>query len=217
VVAHRETGEFFRYDQKIDLKLLPATRDKVFKSWLPLARDFELPPGGYQAKMVVRDKNNRRIGTIVHEFVVPDLAGLRTSTPVLSDVVEAPDKAAPRAVPLARRTFLTGVPLYCQFEVFGMAKAKETGMPRVSAGYVIRKADGTELVRVDPTLIQPTSLGRVSRLVGSRLEDSVPGAYDFELTVTDEIAGKTLVSHDPFVLVDPASPDAPPLPPAPQS
>jgi VWFA-related protein len=217
VVAHRETGEFFRYDQKIDLKLLPATRDKVFKSWLPLARDFELPSGGYQAKMVVRDKNNRRVGTIVHEFVVPDLAGLRTSTPVLSDVVETPEKAAPRAVPLARRTFLAGVPLYCQFEVFGMAKAKETGVPRVSAGYVVRKADGTELVRVDPTVIQPTSLGRVSRLVGSKLEGSVPGEYDFELTVTDEITGKTLVSHDPFVLVDPASPDAPPLPPTPQS
>ena len=35
--------------------------------------------------------------------------------------------------------------------------------------------------------------------------------------VIDDLAGKTLVSHDPFVLVDPASPDAPPLPPAPQS
>ena len=29
VTAHRETGEYFRYDQTVDLKLLPATRDRL--------------------------------------------------------------------------------------------------------------------------------------------------------------------------------------------
>src|SRR4029079_18681238 len=71
VVAHRETGEFFRYDQKVDLKLQSTTRDKLQKTWFPVVRDFELKPGGYQAKMVVREKSTGRIGTLVHEFEVP--------------------------------------------------------------------------------------------------------------------------------------------------
>ena len=36
VVAHRETGEFFRYDQRIDMKLLPATtRERLSQQLVP--------------------------------------------------------------------------------------------------------------------------------------------------------------------------------------
>ncbi len=45
VTAHRESGEYFRYDQKVDMKLQPSTRDKFLKSWFPIARDFELGAG----------------------------------------------------------------------------------------------------------------------------------------------------------------------------
>src|SRR4029453_11849409 len=86
VAAHRETGEFFRYDQKVEMKLLPATRQKL--EWYTISRDFELAPGGYQAKIVVRDKNSGRIGTLVHEFEVPPLGPFRVSTPVLSDTMQ---------------------------------------------------------------------------------------------------------------------------------
>ena len=53
VVSHRETGEFFRYDQKVDMKLQPSTRERINKTWFPIVRDFDLSPGGYQAKIVV--------------------------------------------------------------------------------------------------------------------------------------------------------------------
>src|SRR5262249_39147446 len=111
VVAHRESGEYFRYDQKVDMKLLPATRDRLTKSWFPVVRDFELAPGGYQAKIVVRDKNSGRIGSVVHEFDVPDITQFRVSTPVLSDALQqqSDPKAVPRPALLARRTFASGV------------------------------------------------------------------------------------------------------------
>jgi VWFA-related protein len=207
VAAHRETGEFFRYDQKVEMKLLPATRQKLV--WYTLTRDFELPPGGYQAKIVVRDKNSGRIGTLVHEFEVPALGPLRVSTPVLSDSVQptAPGEktGTPQPTLLARRAFAPGAMLLASYEVYGAAKEKGSGMPRVSAGYVIRRNDGTVVTRVDPTPIQPTSLGRVMRLVGTRLEDTPPGDYEMVFSFKDEVAGKTLEVREPFSVAAGAS------------
>jgi len=203
VVVHRETGEFFRYDQKIDMNLQPATRQRLDASGFPLVRDFELAPGGYQAKMVVRDKNTGRIGTIVHEFEVPDLAQLRVSTPVISDTLQPStrgERDAPRPAVLARRTFTAGATLYCQFEVYGAAKDPKTGMPRVSAGYVIRNKTGAVMAQVAPTVITPTSLGKLSRLMGTGLQDAAPGEYELVLSLKDEIAGKSLELAEPFTV-----------------
>jgi hypothetical protein len=205
VVAHRESGEYFRYDQKVDMKLQASTHDRLTKSWFPVVRDFELAPGGYQAKIVVRDKNSGRIGSVVHEFDVPDITQFRVSTPILSDMLQqqADPKAVPRPALLARRTFPSGTVLYAEFDVYGAAKDKATGMPKVSAGYVIRHVDGNVQAMVNPTLIKPTSIGKLSRLVGTRLEGAEPGEYEFVLTVKDEISGKTLELNEPFTLTAP--------------
>ena len=206
VAAHRESGEYYRYDQQVDMKLLPATREKIV--WYPMSRDFELAPGGYQAKIVVRDKNSGRIGTLVHEFEVPPLGPLRVSTPILSDTMQpAPTgEKTPQPTMLARRDFPTGSMLLAQFEVYGAAKDKASGMPRVTAGYDIRRPDGTVVTHVEPTPIQPTSLGRLMRLVGTRLVDHTPGDYEMVLTLKDEIAGKALELREPFSI----TPGAPP-------
>jgi hypothetical protein len=199
VVAHRESGEFFRYDQKVEMKLRPETRARLDKSWFGIVKDFELAPGGYQAKIVVRDKNKRHVGTLVHEFEVPDLTQFRVSTPILSDVVqpyEGNEQGPPRPLVLARRTFNTGGTLYASFEVHGAEKDKKTGMPMVSAGYVIRRREGGVVSTSPPTLITPTSLGKLSRLIGAPL----PAAGDYELVMTlkDTIAGKELEVREPF-------------------
>ena len=86
MTSHRETGEFFRYDQKVETRLLPATRERLRKTWFPIRREFELPPGGYQAKIVVKDMRSDQVATVVHRFDVPDPGGFRVSTPVLTDI-----------------------------------------------------------------------------------------------------------------------------------
>jgi len=199
VVAHLESGEFFRFDQKVDMKLLPATRERLGKSWFPIVREFELAPGAYQAKIVVRDTNSLRIGTVVHEFTVPDLTKLRTSSIILSDTLQ-PDKPGdrPRPALVVRRTFAPDAILYAQFEVYGAEKEKGSGMPKVSAGYQIRREDGTVITRVAPTQILPTSLGKLSRLVGAELRDATPGAYEFVLELRDEIGGGSVEIREPF-------------------
>ncbi len=209
VVAHRESGEYFRYDQKVDMKLLPATKAKLDQSWFPISRDFELAPGGYQAKMVVRDKNNGRIGTVIHEFEVPDLAQLRTSSLVLTDALQPQPEASqdnkpapPRPAVVARRSFPSGAMLFAQFEVYGAAKDKASNLPKVSSGYVVRSTNGTVLAEQAASTIMPTSLGKLSRLMGFRLDGAQPGEYEMILSVKDEVSGKALEVKEPFTVVE---------------
>ena len=206
VVAHRETGEFNRYDQKIDMNLRAETREKYKKSWFPIQRDFELLPGAYQAKIVIRDKNASKVGTVIHDFEVPDLAAWRLSTPVLTDSLQPAPKGQengpPKLVMLARRDFETGVRLFCQFDVYNPTKDKATGMPKVTAGYTIRrKSDGFVFLKIAPTMIQPTSLGRLSRIVGPVLEGAEPGEYEFEIHLKDELSGKIMGLKEDFTVV----------------
>ena len=129
----------------------PPRASSLARSWLPRrAATFELAPGGYQAKIVVRDTNSRRIGTIVHEFEVPKLDELRTSTPLLTDQVQ-PGQDRPRPVLRVRRAFTPESTLYCEYEVYGAAIAPDGTVPRVVAGYEIRRADGSVVSRVEPT------------------------------------------------------------------
>ncbi len=209
VAAHRETGEYFRYDQKVDLKLLPATRERFEKSWMPIMRDFELKAGGYQAKIVVRDKNSGRVGTVVHEFEVPDLSQFRVSTPILSETRQVENGQPTGRLQLkVGRDFAPPGPLFCSFEVFGAAKDPKSGMPRVLMGYLVRREDGSALTRVEPTEIRPTSLGSLNRMIGFPLENAAPGNYELVMSFRDQVSGSTLEVTEPFAI---HSPDATPV------
>jgi VWFA-related protein len=216
VVAHRESGEFFRYDQGVNMKLLPSTRERLERLWFPIVRDFELKSGDYQAKIVVRDTRSGRVGTVIHEFEVPPLGELRVSTPVLSDT-RATTPAA-EGVPggilsvLARREFPSGADLLCQFEVYGAKKDEKTGMPRVTQGYVVKKPDGGILTAMEPSPINPTSLGQVMRTFGFKLADVPPGDYEIVMAVRDDIAGRSFEISEPFKVTEPLPASA--LPPA---
>jgi VWFA-related protein len=206
VVAHRESGEYFRYDQNVEMRLFPQTRERLARTWYPLLRDFELPAGGYQAKVVIRDKNSGRVGTLIHEFEVPDTAQFRISTPILSDTRQVPPDGGlgGKLGWLARRNFAKGSTLFCDVEVHGAAKDPKTGMPRVTMGYVLHGPDGSNFRAVSPSLIGPTSLGKLLRRVGFSLEDAAPGEYEMVLSLKDELSGKTLEDRERFT-VEPAS------------
>ena len=97
VAVQRDGGPFFRFDQTLELTLPPEAREELSRTWLPVVREFELPPGRYRAKMVVRDKATGRLGTVIHDFEVPDLKPFRVSTPVLSDMREGARERQRRA------------------------------------------------------------------------------------------------------------------------
>jgi VWFA-related protein len=207
VTAHRESGEFFRFDETIKMNLRPATHERLERLWLPIIRDFQLQPGDHMAKMIVREKGTGAVGTLVHVFEVPPLEEFRVTTPIISDVHKWRTVGQGfKAQPLARREFPQGEQLLCQFDVLGAAK-DESGMPKVLQGYEVRGADGSVLVQQPGRVINPTSLGALSRQFGFPLE--VPlGDYEIVMTVRDELAGKELEIREPFTVMAP-----PPEPP----
>jgi len=208
VAVHRETGEYFRYDQKVEMKLLPTSRERLQKTWFPIRREFELPTGGFQAKIVVRDMRSGRLGTVVHEFEVPELSEFRVSTPVLTDTLGEGEGDGKPVVPLARRAFEQGEELFCRFEVYG-AQKDGSGMPRVAMGYMVRRSDGSTLTAVAPEDIRPTSLGKLSRLFRFGLEAAPPGDYELVMIFYDHLAGKSLEVTEPFSVLDASAPEPP--------
>src|SRR5207249_1891546 len=87
-------------------------------------------------------------------------------------------RRAGRPAVLARREFAQGSSLVCQFEVYGAAKDPKTSMPKVSMGYLVRGSDGSVFTGTNPSVIRPTSIGKLSRMVGFSLENAAPGDYD---------------------------------------
>jgi VWFA-related protein len=199
VAARRENSEVFRSDQKVDLERKPGPM--ASPSWYTIVRELELPSGSYQAKLVVRDPASRRLGTVSLGFDVPPLDRLRVSTPILTDAVQVAPGGTPNAVLLARRVFSTSKPLFCRFDVHGGANDPATRLPRVVAGHVLRRADGAVVGRGEPTEIEPTSIGGVSRLLRIPLAGLDPGDYELVLDVRDEQSGSRTEAHEPFTLV----------------
>jgi hypothetical protein len=115
---------------------------------------------------------------------------------------------------LARREFPAGADLLCQFEVFGAKKDEKTGMPRVTQGYVVTKPDGSVFTAMEPTPINPTSLGQVMRTFGFKLADAPVGDYDLVMAVRDDLAGRSVEMREPFKVVEPLPASAMPSAPA---
>jgi VWFA-related protein len=215
--VQREGGQFFRFDQTLDLALPAETREQMSRTWLPIVREVELRSGRYRAKLVVRDRTTGRMGTLVHDFEVPDLKPFRVSTPVLSDVREVAESGAPgdRLAILARRDFPQGGSLFCQLDVYRAVKEETSGMPRVSMSYEVRRSDGTVLTRDPPSLIRPTPEGMLSRMIGFSLEDASPGTYELVLRFKDEFSGSRLEWRESFHVTAAPPNSGVPSPPAP--
>ncbi len=197
VVGGREGGEFSRYDQKIDLTRRAGSVAKG-ASWYPVAREFDLPPGRQQARIVVRDAGNQTVGSLAYDFDVPAPGTFRIATPVLTDTVQPNAQGVPQPVVVARRTFSAGRPLVCRFDVFG-ATPGENRLPSVKAGHTLRRTDGTVVSASAPTAIEPTSLGALARLLAIPL-DVPPGDYELVLSARDEIANRTSETVEPFTV-----------------
>jgi VWFA-related protein len=206
VVVHRDTGAAQRQDEKVELQLPPDVRAVLETRGLAVNRELELPPGAHQAKLVVRGKKSGVIGSIRHDFEVPDLRAWRTSTPVLSDTLAPKADGEPmRPVVAARRTFAPGATLYYQFEVYGSGKDAGTGLPRVSAGFTLRGPDGRPVTRGQPAPIKPTPEGRLARLGRVPLEGAPSGRYELVLDLRDEVTGREMEVREPFSVEPPAA------------
>ncbi len=195
-VGMRDSGRLFRQDAAVTI----AAEAGEGPTWRAFTREFELPPGVAQVRLVVRDPASGAIGSVLQRLEVPFPGELRVSTPILTDRVEpAALGQPPRPALAAHRVFAPGGGLYCQYEVFGAAQPGGAG-PRVDAAFELRRSDGETVRKAASTPIAVGADGRLVRTVGASLEGLEEGAYELLLEVEDEVSGERLVRREPFAL-----------------
>jgi len=200
VVAERESGQFTRYDQQLAMSFKEETRARYAKTWFPLSRELALAPGAYQLRLVARDANSGRVGTLTHAFEVVVPTGLRISTPLLSDRLREGAGEAKTPEPIARRAFAPAGVLHCRFEVYGATKDPATGQPNVTAGFSIRRSDGRFLTAAAPTPMKTGPDGTLARSLGLPLDGAPAGSYELIVLVTDIAAGTAAEAREPFTI-----------------
>jgi VWFA-related protein len=194
----RDSGKGFIHDDPLEITAAASETP----GWRGLVREFELPSGVGQARVVVRDATSGALGSVTQRFEVPVPGTLRMSSPILTDHVE-PAKdghGRPRAALAAHRSFAPAGGLYCEFEVFGAARDQATGLPKVAAGLEVRTSQGQVVRRADPSPITPDADGRVVRLLGFPLAGMADGSYDLVLQVQDLVKGQGIERSERFSL-----------------
>jgi len=199
-VSAQASGQSAARPRRIDLDLSPPMRDLVVRTWIPFSASFRLPAGAYQALVLIKDSRSERIGTVRHEFEVPDLVAFRTSTPVLTDTFQPAADKSLRPVSLARRRFASGTQLACLFDVYGAAPDQLTGLPEVSLGYRVGRTVGSPDSTWKPKPVAPGPEGSVSQRIDISLRGAEPGDYELVLLVRDEVSGNSLELREPFVV-----------------
>ncbi len=193
--THRDSGKTQHVDQRV---VVDAGFRKAIEGWLAVSREFDLPSGVAQARIVVRDEFLGRVGALTLRFVVPEAAGLRISTPILTDRL-MPVGTATAALPvlLARREFPSSANLYCQFQVFG-AGASSAPDQGVEGSYLLRRTDGAVVRQGVQSPITRSADGRLVRLLAFTLDGMAGGDYELVLRVLDKSTGQTQERIEPL-------------------
>jgi VWFA-related protein len=198
VVVHgRDSGAVATQESLVEVSVPVEAFDRV-KTGVPIQREFALPPGRYQARLLVRDRKRGQAGSVVHEFDVPAPGSFRLSTPILTDVVRPGEGGVPRAVPVAHRSFAAGSRVACAFEIFGASPDAALGGPRVSVAYKLRGPDGSEVAASPARALKPGLLGELSYLMVLSLPPAAQGPHELVLSVTDEVSTKVVEAIEPF-------------------
>jgi hypothetical protein len=201
VVAPLEGGGGQVSEKRVDLSLPPDVHARLVRDGLPILRDFELPSGRYQARLLVRDARSGSVGTVRHTFEVPDADSYHISTPILSDKLAPGAAGGQLPVPAASRRFASGSPVFYLFDVYGV-KPGASGGGEVAISYVVKRKDGTVFIDSPARAVAAGQGGdSLSHRLTLSLQGAEPGDYELVLTVEDKANGNRLERRDPFTVV----------------
>jgi VWFA-related protein len=200
-VTPQGAGEPVQVGQKFQMSLAPETRACYEQSWFPMTPRVELAPGLYEARIVARDGNSGKVGSLTHDFEVPRGGGLRLSSLALGDRMrEGPEEGARVVEITARRHFAPSGLLHCRFEVYGATRDPATGSPDVTAGFSLRGSDGSFLLAAPETPLPADPSGALVRRLELPLDGTPPGPYELIVVVTDRVARRAAEAREAFVV-----------------
>jgi hypothetical protein len=181
-------GQAQRVEHRSEVKLTPELRRSLADAWVPLVRDVDLLPGRYEARLVLRDVETGRGGTLTHVFEVPASDTLRITTPVITDLFR-PDGSARE---IARVRFEPSREVECAFEVLGFATAAD-GRPRLSARFSLRSPTGEEMAG---GALEPRTGNAAQFAFPLPLAGLADGEYTLSLNVRDLASGSAVESEE---------------------
>ena len=225
-----------RVRQTVPLKLDASLQAR--QKNIQYTTSFNLPPGKYEIKFVVRENETGRMGSFIADVTLPDLkkAPLKMSSVVLASQREPSKKADPLVhngeeyVPNISHVFRQDQHMYLLYEVYEPTheKAAENAIKETKAGIDVLSSleliQGSTKVYETP-VVQAKSLNvedrdAVSIELDVPLSGLKPGEYVCQLNVIDDAAGSFAFPRFAVLVREPsAAPTTTPstTPPAVQS
>ncbi len=193
---------------------------------------FNLPPGHYQLKFVVRENQTGRMGSFIADVTLPDMkkAPLKMSSILLASQRTPSKKQDPTVrdgeeyVPNISHVFRQDQHLYLLYEIYDPAheKAAEDAAKGTKPG--VNLLSSLELIQgstkvyetplVQAKAINVTARDAVSIQLDVPLSGLKPGTYVCQLNVIDDAAGSFAFPRFAVLVREPAAPAAPVAAPA---
>ena len=184
---------------------------------------FNLPPGKYHLKFVVRENQTGRMGSFEADITLPDLKKqpLKMSSIVLASLRQPTKKSSPLVregeeyVPNISHVFRQDQHLYLLYEVYGPAREKATeNQPKGTKGGInllssLELMQGSTKVYETP-LVQAKALNIQNRdAVAVELDVPLaglkPGSYICQLNVVDDAGGSFAFPRFAVLVREPAA------------
>ena len=211
--------------ETVKLNLDPALQAR--QKNIEYTTSFNLPPGKYHLKFVVRENQTGRMGSFEADITLPDMKKqpLKMSSIVLASLRQPSKKASPlirggeEYVPNISHVFRQDQHLYLLYEVYGPAREKPAeGQPKgTKAG--INLLSSLELIQgatkvYETPLVQAKALNVEGRdAVAVELDVPLtglkPGSYVCQLNVIDDAGGSFAFPRFAVLVREPAAPATP--------
>jgi VWFA-related protein len=210
-----------RVRQTVKLDLDPALQAR--QKNIEYTTSFNLPPGKYQLKFVVRENQAGRMGSFMAEITLPDMkkSPLKISSILLSSMRQPSKDQNPlvldgqQYVPNISHVFRQDQHMYLLYEVYDPAPAKaasnepkggNAGINLLSSLEVLQgsaKVYETPLVQAKKINVEGRSA--VSFALDVPLDKLKPGAYICQLNVVDDAAGSFVFPRFAVLVRPPAT------------
>jgi VWFA-related protein len=192
---------------------------------------FNLPPGKYHLKFVVRENQTGRMGSFEAEIMLPEMkkAPLKMSSILLASSRQPSKKLEPTVrngleyVPNISHVFRRDQHLYLLYEIYSPMRAKLEGAK--AGGEPVRILSSLELMQgsvkvfetpqVEAKTINVAGRDAVAIELDVPLDALKPGPYTCQLNVIDDTAGAFAFPRFAVLVKDPPAPPAAPTSPAP--